>query len=294
MRIIKTVPNLSLARDKAILDKLINLCKNLPGVSLLDYSSDNDHNRTVVTLLGDYEAIKSGIITLARFALENIDLNTHTGAHPRMGSVDVIPFVPIKNVTMEDCIQLSKEVGQILGELGIPVFLYEESATAAHRKNLVTIRKGGFEGMAEKMKNEKFKPDFGDSKPHPTAGVVAVGARMPLIAFNVNLNTSDINIAGNIAKAVRGSSGGFKHCKALGIMLEEKNIAQVSMNIVNYKNIPLYRVMEVIRMEAARYGVNILGTEIIGLTPSQALVESAAYYLQLENFDENQVVETHV
>jgi len=228
--------------------------------------------------------------------VENIDLTKHTGEHPRMGAVDVIPFVPIKGATMDDCIQISKEVGEkIARDLKLPVFLYEESATTEKRKNLAAIRKGQFEGMAKKMSGSLWKPDYGDATPHHTAGVVAIGARMPLVAFNVNLDTSDIKIADAIAKIVRGSSGGLKHCKGIGIMLEERNIAQVSMNIVNFEGAPLYRVVEMIRFEAARYGVNIIGSELIGLAPMKALIDSAEYYLQLEDFNyEKQVLENHL
>ena len=213
-----------------------------------------------------------------------------------MGAVDVIPFVPIKDVTVEECIEISKKVGErISKELSIPVFLYEDSASAPSRVNLAAIRKGQFEGMAEKITQPEWAPDYGERKIHPTAGVVAVGARMPLVAFNVNLNTSDITIANNIAKIIRGSSGGFKYCKGIGVMLEDRNIAQVSMNMVNYEGTPLYRVFELIRIEAARYGVSIIGSEVIGLTPAKALIDCAEYYLQIEKFDyKKQVLENHI
>ena len=295
-KIIECIPNFSEGRNPEILEGLANVAKSIPGVTLLDYSGDESHNRSVYTLVGDVDGIKNAAVELAKYAAAKIDLTTHKGEHPRMGAVDVIPFVPIKNVTMEECVAISVEVAErVAKEANIPVFLYEESAATEGRKNLAAIRKGQFEGMAKKMSGSKWKPDYGNDTPHPTAGVVAVGARMPLIAFNVNLGTSDIKIADNIAKIVRGSSGGLKYCKAIGIMLEDRNIAQVSMNMVNYEGTPLYRAVELIRAEAARYGVNIIGTELIGLSPMKALIDSAEYYLQLENFDFNkQVLENHI
>lgn len=213
-----------------------------------------------------------------------------------MGAVDVIPFVPVQDVTMEECIELSKKVGErISKELAIPVFLYEDSATSPHRANLAAIRKGQFEGMNEKIQQPEWGPDYGERKVHPTAGVVAIGARMPLVAFNVNLSTSDIKIANAIAKTIRGSSGGYKYCKAIGVMLEDRNIAQVSMNMVNFEGTPLYRVFEAIRAEADRYGVRIIGSEIIGLTPGKALIDCAEYYLKVEAFDyKKQILENHL
>jgi len=295
-KIVECIPNFSEGRNKTVIEGLVATAKSIPGVTLLDHSADESHNRSVFTLIGDPDGIKAVAIALAKYAAAHIDLTRHTGEHPRMGAVDVIPFVPIKGVTMADCIEISKEVGAAIAlEANIPVFLYEESATKDSRRNLAAVRKGQFEGMAAKMAKPEWAPDYGDAAPHPTAGVVAVGARMPLIAFNVNLSTSDVNIANNIAKIVRGSSGGFKYCKGIGIMLEDRNIAQVSMNMVNFEGTPLYRVVETIRMEAARYGVHITGTELIGLTPAKALIDCAEYYLQIENFDyDKQVLENQV
>ena len=295
-KIIECIPNFSEGRCEEVIQGLVDISKSIPGVTLLDYSSDTSHNRSVFTLVGDADGIKQAAISLSRYALEHIDLTKHTGEHPRMGAVDVIPFVPIKNVTMEECILISKEVGEVLAkELDIPVFLYEESCTKETRRNLANIRKGQFEGMAKKLAKKDWLPDYGEAAPHPTAGVTAVGARMPLIAFNVNLSTSDINIANNIAKTIRGSSGGLKYCKAIGILLEDKNIAQVSMNLVNYEQTPIYLVLELIKTCAKQYGVNIIGTELIGLAPARALIDSAEYYLQIEGFDYNkQVLENHL
>ncbi|MCL2375756.1 MAG: glutamate formimidoyltransferase [Defluviitaleaceae bacterium] len=295
-KIIECIPNFSEGINTEIIEGLADIVRNTPGATLLDYSADASHNRSVFTFVGSVEAASACAVTLAKYAAEKIDLTKHVGEHPRMGAVDVIPFVPVKNMTMDEAVEVAKAVGEkIAAEAGIPVFLYEDAATKETRRNLAAVRKGQFEGMAEKMTKDAWKPDFGPAQPHPTAGVVAVGARMPLIAFNVNLSTDDVNIANNIAKIVRGSSGGFKHVKGIGIMLEDRNIAQVSMNLVNYEGTPIYRVVELIRVEAARYGVHITGTELIGLAPAKALIDSAEYYLQIENFDYNkQVLENHL
>ena len=295
-KIVECIPNFSEGRNKDVIDGLVQVSKSVAGVTLLDYSSDESHNRSVFTLVGDPDGIRTVAIQLAKYAKENIDLTKHEGEHPRMGAVDVIPFVPIKGVTMEDCIAISKEVGErVAQDLGIPVFLYEDSCTKEARRNLAAIRKGQFEGMAKKMAKPEWAPDFGEAAPHPTAGVTAVGARMPLIAFNVNLSTSDVEIANKISKVIRGSSGGLKYCKAIGILLEDKNMAQVSMNLVNYEGTPIYRVVELIKIEAARYGVTVVGTELVGLAPAKALVDAAEYYLQLEDFDfSKQVLENHI
>ena len=290
-KIIQCVPNFSEGRDKNITGKLISVGQSTPGVSLVDHNIDPNHNRTVLTLIGGPEGIKSAAYALAKCALETIDLTKHSGEHPRMGAVDVIPFVPIKNITMDECISLSRELGQqVARELGIPVFLYEESAASDARRNLADIRKGQFEDMGKKMQSPNWKPDFGSTLPHPTAGVVAIGARRPLIAFNANLSTSDINIANNIAKRVRGSSGGLKYCKAIGIMLSSESTAQVSMNLVNYEATSIYSALELIKAEAARYGVHVVCTELIGIAPAKALIDCAEYYLQLKDFNFQQHV----
>ena len=295
-KIVECIPNFSEGRREDVINGLVEVSKSVPGVTLLDYSSDASHNRSVFTLVGDLEGIKAVALKLAKYAKKNIDLTKHEGEHPRMGAVDVIPFVPIKDVSVEECIAISKEVAEMLAnETGIPVFLYEDSCTKESRRNLAAIRKGQFEGMAKKMAKAEWAPDYGSPSPHPTAGVVAIGARMPLIAFNVNLSTCDVEIANKISKIIRGSSGGLKYCKAIGIHLDDRNIAQVSMNLVNYEGTPIYRVVELIKIEAARYGVHVTGTELVGLAPAKALVDAAEYYLQLEDFDfGKQVLENHI
>jgi len=295
-KLIECIPNFSEGQNQEVIDGLVNVAKSVPGVNLFDYSSDKSHNRSVFTLVGDEEGIQEVAFQLVKYASEHIDMTKHHGEHPRMGATDVVPFVPIKDVSVEECVEISKNVAKRINEeLDIPIFLYEDSATNPMRKNLAKVRKGQFEGMPEKLLEKDWAPDYGERKIHPTAGVTAVGARMPLVAFNVNLDTDDVTIAKKIAKIIRGSSGGYKYCKGIGIMLEDRNIAQVSMNMVNYEGTPLYRTFETIKFEAKRYGVNIIGSEVIGLTPAKALVDCAEYYLQVEDFDyQKQVLENHL
>ena len=270
--------------------------QRVPGCTLFDVQTDGNHNRCVFTLIGSPAAIEEAAFQLAKRPSETIDMTKHVGQHPRMGATDVIPFVPQMDVSVQECVEMSKRVAQrIWDELHIPSFLYEDSATRPERRNLATCRKGQFEGMPEKLLQPDWAPDYGERKIHPTAGITAIGARMPLIAFNVNLDTSDVEIAKKIAKAIRGSSGGFRSCKAIGIMLEERNIAQVSMNMVNYEDTPLFYAYEMIRALADRYGVRIIGSEIVGLTPAKALIDCAEYYLKIENFNcKNQIMEYHL
>ena len=295
-KIIQCVPNISEGRRSEIIEAVVDEVRSTPGVTLVDYSSDASHNRSVITFLGNEDSVGEAAFKLAKKAVELIDLRVHEGEHPRMGAVDVIPFIPIRETTLDECDEIAKAVGKrIWEECKMPVFLYEHSATSPKRENLATIRKGQFEGMAEKMQKPEWTADFVGNAPHESAGVVAVGARMPLIAFNINLDTSNLEIASKIAKIIRRSSGGFDCVKALGVMLEERNIAQVSINMTNFNKTPLYRALETVRFEAKRYGVNVVGTEIIGLTPVQALVDCAEYYLQIENFDsKKQVLENNL
>lgn len=294
-KIIECVPNFSEGRDLLKLEKILDVFRGRHNVKLLDYSSDEDHNRTVVTIVGEPEALKIAMVEAIGKAVELIDLTKHEGQHPRMGAIDVVPFIPVKNVTVEEADRLAREVAMEASELfGLPFFLYEKSATATHRENLANIRKGQFEGMSEKMKDSMWTPDFGPEIIHPTAGVTAIGARMPLVAFNVNLSTNNLEIASNIAKQIRHMNGGFRYVKALGIELEDRGIVQVSMNLTDYTKTAIYRVFETIKMEAQRYGVNIVGSEIVGLVPLQAIVDTADYYLRLENFNIDQVLETRL
>jgi glutamate formiminotransferase / 5-formyltetrahydrofolate cyclo-ligase len=291
-KIIECVPNISSA-DADIVDQAAGVIRAVSGVTLLSTTSDESHNRTVITFVGDSAGVEEAAVRLAQIAARCIDLTQHKGEHPRMGAVDVVPFIPIREATMDECIAISKRAAErIWNEAGIPVFLYEASATSPNRENLASIRKGQFEGMFEKVKEPEWEPDFGGRTVHPTAGVVAVGARAPLIAFNINLSTADVAIADKIARVIRQSGGGLTCVKAMGVYLKERNTAQVSINMTDYCMTPLYRVVEFVRFEAASYGVNIVGTEIVGLVPMRALIDSAAYYLGIEHFNpEQQVLE---
>ena len=293
-RIIESVPNISEGRDaevvKAIADAAIGAdCR------LIDLSMDSDHHRSVLTFVGRPEAVAGGMVSLTGAAVERIDLKKHQGAHPRMGAVDVIPFIPVGGLAMDQCVAIAEQVGEKIADTyDIPVYLYEEAATSEERRNLATIRKGEFEGFAQKMADPDWKPDFGAAKPHPTAGVVAVGAREFLIAYNIDLATSDLSIAKEIAAAVRYSSGGFRYVKALGLPLSERGIVQVSMNLTNFKKTSIFRVFDFVRREAARRGVLVLGSEIVGTVPRQALYQTAAATLQLESFSPTWVLEDRI
>jgi glutamate formiminotransferase / 5-formyltetrahydrofolate cyclo-ligase len=294
-KIVECVPNFSEGRDMKVVEEIVAPLRARAGVKLLDYQTDADHNRMVVTVVGEPEPLKAAVLEAMGAAVRLIDMTGHSGQHPRMGAVDVVPFIPIRNVTMEEAVALAKEVAaDAAARFDLPIFLYEQAAAAAHRANLAAVRKGQFEGMAEKLKDPLWKPDFGPPAVHPTAGVTAVGARMPLVAYNVNLDTADLSIADRIAKSVRHISGGLRFVKAMGVALSDRGIVQVSINMTDYQKTALYRVFELIRIEARRYGVNVVGSEIVGLVPMEALIDSAAYYLGLENFSMAQVLEARI
>jgi glutamate formiminotransferase len=262
---------------------------------VLDVSSDRDHNRSVLTLAGDADSLPAGIVRLFESALAAIDLTQHAGEHPRLGAVDVVPFIPIEGATMQDCVALARQVGEeIARRFGLPVFLYEEASSAPHRRNLEDIRRGEFEGLGRKLTDDLWIPDFGPRTPHPTAGATVIGARPPLIAYNINLGTPDVEIAKKIAKGIRHSSGGFRYVKAMGVMLAGRNLAQVSINMTDFRKTPLHRVFETVRNEAERYGVPVVGSEIVGLVPADALLDAAEHLLRLESFDRTQVLETRL
>ena len=293
-KIVECVPNFSEGRNGKVIEKIADAFR-VDGVKLLDYSADVDHNRSVFTVAGEPTELAEAVINAVGVAKDNIDLTRQSGEHPRIGAADVVPFVPIKNVSVEETVELSKFVGQqIATRHGVPVYLYEKSATAANRVNLADIRKGQFEGLSEKMKAEEWKPDFGNSEPHPTAGATVVGCRPFLVAFNVNLDTPDEEIATKIARRVRFINGGLRFVKALGVKLNSRNVAQVTMNLTDYTKTPVYAAFETVRMEARRYGVNVIGTEIIGLIPQQALLDCVEYYLQIENFSSDKVLENNL
>ena len=291
-KIVECVPNFSEGRDLQKVEQIVDAFRAKEGVKLLDYSNDRDHNRMVVTAVGTPEAMKEAVVEAIGRAARLIDLTRHTGGHPRMGAADVVPFIPVRGMDMDEAVALSREVGQAVAErYGIPVYLYEKSATAPHRENLADVRRGQFEGLAEKMARPEWQPDFGPAHPHPTAGACIVGARIPLIAYNINLNTDRLDVAQAIARRIRHSGGGLRYCKAMGVALHEKGIVQVSMNLTDYTHTAIYQVQELVRIEAARYGVTLAGGELIGLMPLGALLDTASYYLGLDGLTPDRILE---
>jgi len=295
-RLIECVPNFSEGRDAAKVDAIVAAISSVPGVYVLDREMDADHNRSVVTLAGEPDAVAEAALLGAGKAMDLIDLTKHSGAHPRVGATDVLPFIPIEGVTVEDCVALARRVGnEIWKRYRIPVFFYEAAATRPDRVNLENVRRGQFEGLREELKkNLERQPDVGESKVHPTAGVTVVGARKFLIAYNVNLNTSDVGIANKIAKAIRFSSGGLRYVKSMGVELKARNLAQVSINLTDFEQTPMHRVYEMVKREAERYGAVPVGSEIVGLIPKKAIEMAADFFLQLENFSPAQVFENRL
>jgi glutamate formiminotransferase/formiminotetrahydrofolate cyclodeaminase len=295
-RLIECVPNFSEGTNPDVVDAIVGELTSTQGVKLLDKEMDASHNRAVVSFLGEPEPVVEAAFKAARKAVELIDLTKHKGEHPRMGATDVIPLVPLRNITMKDCVELAKSLGQRIGEeLAIPVYLYEAAASRPERENLAQVRSGEFEGLRDAIgKDPSKKPDFGPEKIHPTAGAVAVGARMPLVAFNVNLGSSNISVARKIARAIRFSHGGFRYVKALGFELKDIGLVQISMNLVNTQGTPIQRVFAVIKSEAERYGVPIVGSEIVGLVPMNSMVDVAEHHLRLEGFERDQILEARL
>jgi len=292
MAVIECVPNVSEGRRADVVEALVQAIRQVPGARLLDYSSDASHNRSVFTMAGEAGPLKAAVLTLFETALPLIDLRAHTGEHPRVGAVDVVPFVPIEGVTMDACVALAKETGaEVARRFQVPVYLYEEAAATAARKNLEDIRRGEFEGLAAKMASAEWAPDYGPAAPHPSAGASVIGARMPLIAYNINLATDRLDVAKKIAAAIRQSSGGFRYVKAMGVSLGDRGIVQVSINLTNYEKTPMFRVFEAVAREAARYGVTVLESEIVGLVPADALPADPARRLKLRADDLNKVLE---
>ena len=295
MAIIECVPNISEGTRPEVVASIANALRAVGGLRVLDVQSDATHNRSVLTLAGDAAAMRAGIPLLFTEAVKSIDLRTHRGEHPRMGAVDVVPFIPIAGVTMAECVALAREIAEdVATRLNIPIFLYEEASSSPARRNLEDIRRGEFEGLAAKMAQPAWAPDFGPSGPHPSAGASVIGARMPLIAYNINLATDRLDVAKKIATAIRMSSGGLRFVKAMGIALEDRRIVQVSMNLTNFEKTPIFRVFELVKREAARYGVTVLESEVVGLIPQAALVQAAEYFLQLEGFTSQQVLENRL
>ncbi|SDE52198.1 glutamate formimidoyltransferase [Sporomusa acidovorans] len=294
-KLVECVPNFSEGRRPEVIDAIVNEVRKVSGVKLLDVKPDASHNRVVVTFVGEPQAAKQAAFHACAKAAELIDMEKHQGEHPRIGATDVIPFIPVSEVSLEECVQLANELGQeIAGKLNIPIYLYEAAAKIPARKNLPDVRKGQYEGLKMAIAKPERHPDFGQAKMHPTAGATVVGARQFLIAYNINLDTRDVNIAKKIASAIREAKGGYRYVRAMGVMIEERNMAQVTINMVDYTGTPLHRVFETVKSEAARYGINVVGSEIVGLTPLQALLDAAEFYLRLEGFERKQVLETNL
>lgn len=295
MRVVECVPNFSEGRRPEVIEAIVGAAKSVSGITVLDVNPDHDHNRVVVTFIGEPEAVSEAAFRSCKKASELIDLNEHEGEHPRMGATDVIPFVPLGEVTMQECVHLAESLGRrIAEELGIPVYLYERAARIEERRNLANCRRGQFEGLRETISQPEKHPDFGQAKLHASAGITAVGARPPLVAYNVNLDTDDLKLARRIARRVRESGGGFQAVKALGVMLGERKLAQVSMNLVDYSitgMLPVYKAIEEYAKEA---GVGIVGSEIVGLLPMQAMLDVAISTLKVESFALDQILETHL
>jgi glutamate formiminotransferase len=292
MPIIECIPNVSEGRRPEVIEAIAAAIRAIPGARLLDYSSDQSHNRSVFTLAGDAPAVKAAVLAIYERAVPAIDLREHSGEHPRLGAVDVVPFVPIEGVTMPECVALAKDVAAaVAARFQVPVYLYEEASIDPARKNLEDIRRGEFEGLAAKMSSAGWAPDFGPRAPHQSAGASVIGARMPLIAYNINLATDRVDVAKKIAAAIRHSSGGFRFVKAAGFELKDRGVVQVSMNLTNYEKTPIFRVFEAVKREAERYGVQVLESEIVGLVPAAALNAAAEYYLQIAGFTPDQILE---
>jgi glutamate formiminotransferase len=318
-KIVQCVPNFSEGIKKDIIEKIVEPLKNKPGFKLVSYESDEDYNRTVVTLIGDPDDMIKPLVEFFEQALIHIDMNHQKGEHPRMGAVDVVPFIPINNISIDECIEVAKNISQqISDKLHVPIFLYAQAATQENRISLPSIRKGEFEGMKEKIKEAQWKPDFGNTTIHETFGVTAIGVRSPLIAYNIDLDTDDIEIAKKLARTIRKSSGGFQYVQAGPAYLKDRGHVQVTMNILDYKKNPIYRIYETIQMEALRYKVKISSSEIVGLCPYDAIFSSLKYYFaskslnipkklsfndivleankyfKLRDFDKNKIIEYHI
>ena len=285
-------PNVSEGIDLEVVGQIVDQVRRVEGVRILDYSSDADHNRSVLTYLGEPEPVLEATKAMASKALECIDMTSHQGSHPRMGAVDVVPFVPVRGIGIQETVEVARQFGKFIGDLGVPVYYYEEAATRPERKNLPRIRKGEYEVLEEKLNDPAWIPDEGPATFNPRSGATVTGVRFPLVAFNVNLHTPDLSVAEQIARAVRHINGGYRYVRAIGLALAEGGMVQVSMNLVNYEKTPIPRVLETVRSEAARYGVNVAGTELVGPVPLGALEEVLKYYLQAHDFSMNQIIET--
>lgn len=292
--IVECVPNFSTS-DPEVVELILNEIKEIPNAFLLDYTFDNYYNRLVVSFVGNKESVLEAVLKAASKAVELIDMRKHKGQHPRMGAVDVVPFIAVKNTTMDDCIEVARKFGQTLAEKhGVPVYLYGEAAASPERSDLDWIRKGEYEKLADMIVKPERKPDFGPAKPHPTAGATITGARKLMAGFNVNLGTADLKVAKKIAKALHAKKGGFSNVKAMAAFIPEKNVTQIGMSVTDFEKTPLYRVFEMLKVEATRYNVPIIGSEFCGMAPLKALVDIAAYYLKMDKLTEDRVLEMAV
>ncbi|MBW2121757.1 MAG: glutamate formimidoyltransferase [Deltaproteobacteria bacterium] len=291
MRVLMCVPNVSEGRKTEVVEQIVEQVRRFKGVKILDLSSDPDHNRSVLTYIGEPGTVLEATKSMAQTALELIDMRLHHGSHPRMGAVDVVPFVPVRGIETEESVEIARQFGRFLAGLGVPVYYYEDAATRPERKSLVEIRRGQYEGLAEKLKDPDWKPDEGAAVFNPKSGATVTGSRFPLIAFNVNLHTTDVSVAKRIADAVRFAKGGYRFVRAMGLVLEDRGMVQVSMNLTDYSKTPIPRVLETIRSEAARYGVAVAGCELVGPVPLGALEEVLRHYLQLHDFSMEQIIE---
>ena len=292
MAVLMCVPNISEGRDLSVVETVVDEIRRVKGVKLLDYSSDANHNRSVLTYLGEPEAVLDVTKAMVARAFDLIDMSVHQGSHPRMGAVDVVPFIPIRDIQTAEAVEIARRFGRFVGEMGVPVYYYEDAATSPERQNLVNIRKGEYEALEAKLQDPGWRPDEGPAAFNPRSGALVTGARFPLVAFNVNLRTTDLEIAKTIAKAVRHISGGFRYVRAIGLTLEGQDMVQVSMNLTNYVKTPVPRVLETVRSEAARYGVSVAGAELIGPVPLGALDEVVKFYLQVHDFSLDQIIES--
>jgi glutamate formiminotransferase len=294
MKVMECVPNISEGRDLEKVERIVEAVRSFPGVTLLDYSSDSVHNRSVITYLGEPRKVVEATLALCGRAYAEIDMSAHQGGHPRMGAVDVIPFIPLGELTTEEAVSYAHALGEAIGALGVPVYFYEDAATRLERRNLADVRRGEYEGLAEKMAASDWQPDAGPGTFNARSGATVVGVRFPLVAFNVNMGTTDLAVAKRIADAVRNARGGYRNVKAMGLALQDQGQIQVSMNLVNYRETPIHRVVETIRNEAARHGVSITGCELVGLAPLAAFEETIRHYLQIHDFTTDQIIETHL
>lgn len=292
MAVLMCVPNISEGRDLNVVEAVADEIRRASGVKLLDYSSDANHNRSVLTYLGEPAAVLEGTKAMAARALELIDMRVHHGSHPRLGAVDVVPFIPIRDMQTAEAVEIARQFGRFVGEMGVPVYYYEDAACFPERQSLVNIRKGEYEALEMKLQEPAWQPDEGPAVFNPKSGALVTGVRFPLVAFNVNLRTTDLEIAQAIAKAVRHISGGFRYVRAIGLVLEGQDMVQVSMNLTNYLKTPLPRVLETVRSEASRYGVSVAGAELIGPVPLGALDEVVKFYLQVHDFSPDQIIES--